>query len=52
MKLLKVSDFPRYKYPLDDFVAENTAEDERCLAMAEDVIHQSRSVGPTITGSH
>jgi len=46
----QVSDFPRYKYPLDQFEAENKAEDERCLAMAEDVIHNSRKTGPTITG--
>jgi len=29
---------------------ENAAEDERCLAMAEDVIVKSRSEGPVITG--
>ncbi|XP_023328158.1 4-aminobutyrate aminotransferase, mitochondrial [Eurytemora carolleeae] len=46
----QVSDFPRYKYPLNEFTRENAAEDERCLAMAEDVIVKSRSEGPVITG--
>jgi len=46
----QVSDFPLYKYPLEEFTRENAAEDERCLAMAEDVIAQSRLQQPTITG--
>jgi len=46
----QVSDFPRYKYPLEEFQRENEAEDERCLAMAEDVITESRKHGPIITG--
>jgi len=46
----QVSDFPRYKYPLEEYVRENAAEDERCLAMAEEIIHKSREVEPVITG--
>jgi len=46
----QVSDFPRYKYPLDQFARENAEEDERCLAMAEDIIHTSRQIEPIITG--
>jgi len=46
----QVSDFPRYKYPLDQFTRENAEEDERCLAMAEDIIVKSRTEEPVITG--
>jgi len=45
-----VSDFPRYKYPLEEFSRENDAEDDRCLAMAEDVIANSDKTGCPITG--
>merc|ERR1719312_1323765 len=38
-------DFPAYKYPLEDFSRENAAEDERCLAMAEDIIANSFKEG-------
>lgn len=30
--------FPQLKYPLDEFVNENHAEEERCLAILEDII--------------
>ena len=40
----------RYKYPLEDFIRENTAEDERCLAMTEDIIANSEKAGCPITG--
>lgn len=45
-----VSDFPRYKYPLTEHIRENSAEDERCLAMAEEMIATSESRGCPITG--
>jgi len=45
-----VADFPRYRYPLEDFTRENTAEDERCLAMTEDIIANSEASGCPITG--
>merc|ERR1712193_410707 len=32
------ADFPQYKYPLEEFVQENKAEDERCLAAVEEMI--------------
>jgi len=41
-------DFPVYKYPLEDFAAENRAEDERCLAMAEDIITSSQGTAPVV----
>jgi len=38
-------DFPAYRYPLEDFRKENEAEDQRCLAMAEDIISSSYKEG-------
>jgi len=38
-------DFPSYKYPLEDFARENEMEDQRCLAMAEDIISSSMKEG-------
>jgi len=35
------ADFPRYKYPLEENVRENEAEDERCLAKVEEIIEAS-----------
>jgi len=45
-----VSDFPRYKYPLDQFIRENTVEDSRCLSMVQDKIHQQIKDGCPIAG--
>jgi len=45
-----VSDFPRYKYPLEENARENDAEDERCLAMAEETIVNSHKSDCPITG--
>jgi len=45
-----VSDFPRYKYPLEENVRDNAAEDARCLAMAEEVIEASGNRGLPVTG--
>ena len=33
----------RYKYPLEENVKENAAEDARCLAMAEEAIEASQA---------
>jgi len=33
-----IAPFPQYKYPLEDNVQENTAEDDRCLAAVEQLI--------------
>lgn len=35
-----IADFPQYKYPLEENVRENAAEDKRCLAHVEDLIVQ------------
>ncbi|XP_037035478.1 4-aminobutyrate aminotransferase, mitochondrial [Bradysia coprophila] len=35
-----IADFPKYKYPLEDNVRENAAEDQRCLAQVEELIAQ------------
>ena len=36
----------RYQYPLEEHVKENSAEDARCLAMAEEVIEASQARWP------
>ncbi|CAD6241101.1 GSCOCG00009136001-RA-CDS [Cotesia congregata] len=33
-----IASFPHYKYPLEDNVTQNAAEDKRCLAEVEDLI--------------
>merc|ERR1712223_1350681 len=45
-----VTDFPRYKYPLEENARENEAEDKRCLAMAEETIVNSHKSECPITG--
>jgi len=45
-----VTDFPRYKYPLEENTRENDAEDDRCLAMAEEAIVNGEKNGCPITG--
>lgn len=45
-----VSDFPRYKYPLEENARENAAEDTRCLTMAEETIEASGARGWPVTG--
>jgi len=42
--------FPKYKYPLEEFVAENKAEDERCLADMEEKIIQATIDGVPVAG--
>ena len=37
------ADFPMYKYPLEENVAENKAEDERCLAIVEELMEKAVS---------
>ena len=37
------ADFPKYKYPLEENVAENKAEDDRCLAMVEELMEKAVS---------
>ena len=31
-----IASFPRYKYPLEDYVRENKEEDAKCLAEVEE----------------
>ena len=35
------ADFPQYKYPLHENVRENQQEDERCLALVEELIEKA-----------
>jgi len=42
--------FPHYRYPLEDNVAENQAEDERCLADMEEKIVQASLDGCPVAG--
>ena len=41
-----IAQFPRYKYPLDEFKSENEAEDKRCLAHIEQLIHDFKDKAP------
>lgn len=41
-----IAKFPRYKYPLDQFVSENAEEDRKCLANVEELIHEYRDKAP------
>ena len=44
------ADFPRYRYPLEEFERENAAEDARCLATVEDAIETYRKKGQDVAG--
>jgi len=44
------ADFPQYKYPLEEFVRENKAEDERCLATVEEQIEKQAKLGIPVAG--
>ena len=35
------ADFPKYKYPLGDHARENKAEDDRCLALVEELMEKA-----------
>lgn len=41
-----IAPFPRYKFPLEENVAANNAEDARCLAEIERLIHEYRTKAP------
>jgi len=43
-------DFPKYKYPLNENLRENEAEDARCLAMVEDAISQGLQNNHPVAG--
>lgn len=42
--------FPEYKYPLEENVAYNQAQDKKCLAEVEDLIHQWNKKGNPVAG--
>ncbi|KAI4462033.1 aminotransferase [Holotrichia oblita] len=42
--------FPNYKYPLEENVRENKAEDQKCLEIFEDTIEQQKRAGYPVAG--
>lgn len=44
------ADFPKYKYPLEEFVRENQAEDRRCLAKVEEIFEDQRKKNYPVSG--
>lgn len=42
--------FPKYRYPLDQFSAENQAEDKRCLAEVETLIEEYKKKEKPVAG--
>jgi len=44
------ADFPVYKYPLEENVAENKAEDDRCLAIVEELMEKASKEGAPVAG--
>ena len=45
-----IATFPKYKYPLEENVRENKAEDEKCLAEVEDLIVKFNKRGNNVAG--
>ncbi|KAL5018148.1 hypothetical protein ScPMuIL_003870 [Solemya velum] len=45
-----IASFPALKYPLEDFVRENRAEEDRCLAEVRDKIEMYRRKGVFVAG--
>lgn len=45
-----IARFPRYKYPLEDNVCENQAEDQRCLAEVEGLIDKWNKADNCVAG--
>jgi len=45
-----IAPFPQYKYPLDENVRENAAEDDRCLAQTEEQIVRYNRKGKHVAG--
>jgi len=44
------ADFPKYIYPLEENARENAAEDERCLALVEELIEKATTDGSPVAG--
>lgn len=45
-----IASFPQYKYPLEENVRENKAEDDRCLAEVEELIETYNKRGKYVAG--
>ncbi|KAH8299314.1 hypothetical protein KR044_000346, partial [Drosophila immigrans] len=45
-----IASFPQYKYPLDQHVAENKKEDEKCLSEVADLIEVYKKKGKPVAG--
>lgn len=45
-----IASFPKYKYPLEDNVRENKAEDDRCLGEVEELIQTFNKKGRYVAG--
>lgn len=45
-----IAPFPQYKYPLEENVRENKAEDDRCLAAVEELIAEYNKKGIPVAG--
>lgn len=45
-----IASFPQYKYPLEENVRENKAEDDRCLAETEELIEKFNKLGKHVAG--
>jgi len=44
------AEFPRYKYPLEENVRENKAEDQKCLESVEDMVEKQAKMGIPVAG--
>jgi len=44
------AEFPRYKYPLEENVRENQQEDQRCLAIVEELMEKATADGAPVAG--
>ncbi|XP_018571405.1 4-aminobutyrate aminotransferase, mitochondrial [Anoplophora glabripennis] len=45
-----IAHFPKYKYPLEENIRENKAEDDKCLAEVEDLIEKYNKKGVPVAG--
>ncbi|XP_076265211.1 4-aminobutyrate aminotransferase, mitochondrial-like [Rhynchophorus ferrugineus] len=45
-----IAHFPRYKYPLEENIKENQAEDKKCLSEVEDLINKYNQKGTPVAG--
>ncbi|XP_031567513.1 4-aminobutyrate aminotransferase, mitochondrial-like [Actinia tenebrosa] len=43
-----VAPFPKLKYPLEEFTAENEAEEKRCLEIVSEMIHEWNQAGKNV----